>query len=91
MADNVNTVSFLIDLGESIEGDLPEDMELQQNKVQLSFGVLDKDMKVFTDVLRQNGIPHYVKPAGAISMKPSEMEIVYREDGDGYDEDELTD
>lgn len=89
MADTVNTVSFFIDLGEALVGDLPEDMEIQQNKVQLSFGVLEKDMTVFTKVLRENGIPHHIHPAGAISMKPTETEVVYVEDTEGeYDGEE---
>jgi hypothetical protein len=91
----VHSVVFHIDLGDSIEGTLPEDMEIRTNKVQMSFGVSEKDMTVFTKVLRDNGIPHHIVPQGAISMKPTETQIVYMEDdedgGDDYDEDEFTD
>jgi hypothetical protein len=78
-------------LGESIEGDLPCDMEVQENKLRLSFGVQERDFNAFARVLRQNGVPYEVSPHGQVDMRPSDTEVVYVEDGDGYDEDERTD
>jgi hypothetical protein len=78
--ESVNTVFFFIDLGNHVEGDLPEDFELVHDKLQLSLGVPDKDFKVFTDVLRRNGITYTVIPAGAVKIAPQETHIGYEDD-----------
>lgn len=84
----VHTVSFMVDLGQELVGDLPEEMQLHRNKIQLSFGVGEKDIAVFTKVLRDNGVPHSIHPDGAVEMTPESTEIYYTESDGDEDDDE---